>query len=258
MKAFVAPILIISLALIWLTQSITAQRTDIIVPAGTKVFESGSQRVALIELFTSQGCSSCPPADSYLSRTLTDDDLWKEYVPLAWHVDYWDRLGWPDPYARATHTRRQYDYQKSGKLNSVYTPGFVLNGTEWRGFFERRALPENSELSALHPKNLKAMVEGNSVTIDIIEPAAGDWDVHIAVLGFGLETQVERGENARRTLINDFVALDHQQAKSSADNTASFTLPDLSTFGAKHHAIAVWIASAGEVSPIQATGGWLD
>ena len=258
MKPFVAPILLISLALIWLTQSITAQRPDIIVPAGSKVFESGSDRVALVELFTSQGCSSCPPADTYMSKTLRNDDLWKKYVPVAWHVDYWDRLGWPDPYGSAANTRRQYDYQKSGKINSVYTPGFVLNGTEWRGFFERRALPDSSELSAQHPKNLKATVDGKSVMIDVVEPAAGAWDIHVAVLGFGLETRVERGENARRTLTNDFVALDHQQAELSTNRTASFTLPDLSAADAKNHAIAVWITPAGELSPIQATGGWLD
>ncbi len=258
MKAFVAPILIISLALIWLTQSITAQRPDISVPTGPKVFESGSERVALVELFTSQGCSSCPPADTYLSKTLRNDDLWKKYVPVAWHVDYWDRLGWLDPYGSAANTERQYAYQKSAKINSVYTPGFVLNGTEWRGYFERRALPDSSELSAQHPKNLKATVDGKSVSVDVAEPATGEWEVHIAVLGFGLETQVERGENSRRALINDFVALDHQQAKLTATQTASFTLPDLSAAGAKNHAIAVWITAAGELSPVQATGGWLD
>lgn len=182
----------------------------------------------------------------------------EKYVPVAWHVDYWDHLGWRDPYGSAANTQHQYAYQKSGKINSVYTPEFVLNGTEWRGFFEYRALPDSSELSTQHPKNLKATVNENMVSVDVAEPAAGEWDVHIAILGFGLETKVGHGENSRRTLTNDFVALDHQQEKLFAKQTANFTLPELSAVGAKNHAIAIWITPTGELSPIQATGGWLN
>ena len=66
---------------------------------GDRVFESGPTRAHLIELFTSEGCSSCPPAESWLSKLKNEPGLWKNFVPLAFHVDYWDHLGWKDPFA---------------------------------------------------------------------------------------------------------------------------------------------------------------
>src|SRR5947207_14709116 len=78
--------------------------------AADRAFESGPQRVHLIELFTSQGCSSCPPAEAWLSKLKTEPRLWKDFVPLAFHVDYWDRLGWRDPFASKEWTARRYQY----------------------------------------------------------------------------------------------------------------------------------------------------
>ena len=100
--------------------------------ASDRVFESGPQRSHLLELFTSQGCSSCPSAEAWFSRLKAEPGLWKNFVPLAFHVDYWDRLGWRDPFASKEWTARQYQYSSSWKGDSVYTPGFVLNGQELR------------------------------------------------------------------------------------------------------------------------------
>src|SRR2546423_6801843 len=98
--------------------------------AGDRVFESGPQKTHLIELFTSQGCSSCPPAEAWLSKLKNEPQLWKDFVPLAFHVDYWDRLGWRDPFAAKEWTARQYQYSNAWKSESVYTPGFLLDGRE--------------------------------------------------------------------------------------------------------------------------------
>lgn len=231
-----------------------------------QVFESGPGPVALVELFTSQGCSSCPPADTWLSKKIkSDDGLWKSFVPVAWHVDYWDRLGWPDPFGSAAHTRRQYGYREANKVGSVYTPGFLVNGNEWRGFFQRQKLPDITADPESHPRNLKATVadDRRSVTVEVdwraehaAEADTTAWDIHVAVLGFGLETEVPRGENSGRTLINDFVALSHQQA-TLENRRASFTLPDPAAANPKRRALAVWLTPAGQQPPIQATGGWL-
>ena len=97
---------------------------------GARVFESGPQKVHLIELFTSQGCSSCPPAEAWLSKLKSEPRLWKDFVPIAFHVDYWDRLGWRDPFAAKEWTARQYLYSANWRSESVYTPGFVLDGRE--------------------------------------------------------------------------------------------------------------------------------
>ena len=70
-------------------------------------FASGDRRVSLIELYTSEGCSSCPRADALLSSLKSRPDLWKSFIPLAFHVDYWDRLGWPDRFANTEWTLRQ-------------------------------------------------------------------------------------------------------------------------------------------------------
>src|SRR6476646_4780454 len=78
------------------------------IHAQERVFESGPQRIHLIELFTSQGCSSCPPAEAWLSKLKSEPRLWKDFVPIAFHVDYWDRLGWRDPFATKEWTARQY------------------------------------------------------------------------------------------------------------------------------------------------------
>src|SRR5687768_10063986 len=73
-------------------------------------FQSGPNRTALLELYTSEGCSSCPPAEAWLSRVKSDARLWKEFVPVAFHVDYWDYLGWRDPFGMANYSERQRAY----------------------------------------------------------------------------------------------------------------------------------------------------
>src|SRR5207237_9447168 len=96
------------------------------------VFESGAKKVQLLELFTSEGCSSCPPAEASLGRLVNDPRLWYEFVSVAFHVDYWDHLGWKDPFASAEWTKRQRLYAAKWNAESVYTPAFVLNGGERR------------------------------------------------------------------------------------------------------------------------------
>src|SRR5947207_2933082 len=88
------------------------QRTRSTIPA-TTTFTSGETAATLVELFTSEGCSSCPPADAWMSRLKRNPDLWKAIVPAVFHVDYWDRLGWPDRFARPEFTRRQRLYASS-------------------------------------------------------------------------------------------------------------------------------------------------
>src|SRR3954465_15509557 len=89
--------------------------------AGEVVFESKPARTHLIELFTSQGCSSCLPAEEWMSGLKNQARLWQDIVPVAFHVDYWDRLGWRDPFAAKTWTERQADYSVRWKGESVYT-----------------------------------------------------------------------------------------------------------------------------------------
>src|SRR5438477_6911637 len=87
--------------------------------ADNVVFESGPKKVQLLELFTSEGCSSCPPAEASLAPLVKDSRLWRAFVPIAFHVDYWDRLGWKDPFASSEWTKRQRVYADNWNAESV-------------------------------------------------------------------------------------------------------------------------------------------
>ncbi|MGZ3691649.1 MAG: DUF1223 domain-containing protein, partial [Pseudobdellovibrio sp.] len=86
------------------------------------------QKPKLIELFSSEGCSSCPPAEESLAELVHHPLLWKSFVPVNFHVDYWNRLGWTDPYSKKLFTERQHDYARFWNTGTVYTPAFVVDG----------------------------------------------------------------------------------------------------------------------------------
>src|SRR6266568_5478088 len=122
------------------------------VQAARITFQSEERQTSLIELYTSEGCSSCPPAEAWLSRLKESPGLWRDFVPLAFHVDYWDYLGWGDPWANKSFSDRQRAYAKQWRSDSVYTPGFVLNGKEWRDWSLSKSIPT----STAKPGTLKA------------------------------------------------------------------------------------------------------
>jgi len=167
--------------------------------AATLELASPVQQAALLELYTSEGCSSCPPADRWLSQFRSDPRLWKNIVPVAFHVDYWNHLGWQDRFSDAGYTKRQHSYQRYGYLGFVYTPGLIFNGREWRGWFERQGLP------ATKPDNigiLKATIDDNTVTAEF-EPARSmpsPLILNIALLAFDQTSDVSAGENRGKNL----------------------------------------------------------
>jgi hypothetical protein len=220
------------------------------------VFESGPKKVQLLELFTSEGCSSCPPAEASLGRLVNDPRLWHEFVPVAFHVDYWDRLGWKDPFASAEWTRRQRLYAANWNAESVYTPAFVLDGREWRGAI----VPVVEEIA---PGILKVAVEKDNSLLISFEPASGDaqnLDCYVARLGFGIEVAVQAGENHGRNLRHDFVVLSLAHEKLEPGGSQKVHPAERSSqsgISGSRTAVAAWITKAGELTPIQAVGGWL-
>lgn len=229
-------------------------------PPTETIFETPSaDRVSLVELFSSQGCSSCPPAEAFVSRLEKEPGLWKSFVPVVWHVDYWNDLGWRDAFSDHAHTLRQHDYLAAGGVASVYTPGFVIDGREWRGFFQRQPLPAPGD--AAKPGKLRATVAAGAVRVvfDGNDASAPVRRAHIALLGLGFETDVARGENAGRLLRENFVAL----ATTSAPlvgGRATLNLPatdDPKRPRPARTALAVWVSADRAPEPLQATGGWL-
>lgn len=228
-------------------------------PADGPVFESRAAQVRLIELFTSEGCSSCPPAEAWLSRLTSDDQLWDTVVPVAFHVDYWNDLGWKDPFSSAAYSRRQRRYAAAWQNGRVYTPGFVLNGEEWRGWFEgRRSLPEASEDAGVLRVALNDDGKANA-RFAAQRNLPETLTLNVAVLGSGIAVDVEAGENRGRELAHDFVVLGHQTASLQQQDgayTGTVALPSADK-DAERYALAAWVSRPGTQAPLQATGGWL-
>ena len=228
--------------------------------AGGMLFQSATNRAVLLELYSSEGCSSCPPAEAWFSQLKSNPRLWKDVVPVGFHVDYWDELGWKDPFATSSFSERQRAYSARWKSESVYTPGFVLNGKEWRGWFNRNGLPRPSIepvglLTASSDEGKKWMIHFAPTTRN-----GGTFDFHLALLGCELSSDVKAGENRGRRLDHDFVVLTMHSAP--AEGTGDVLIAEISStpparFAPKRMAIAVWVTRRGELEPIQAVGGWL-
>ena len=224
-------------------------------------FQSEMSATSLLELYTSEGCSSCPPAEEWLSRLKKNPKLWKDFVPVAFHVDYWDYLGWKDPFASETFSQRQQDYSSRWRSQSVYTPGFVLNGMEWRGWYNRDGLPRPAHtligVLTAQSKDSKQWAIRFQPTGDTL---SSSFDFHAALLGFDLNSDVKAGENRGRKLEHDFVVLALANA-ASVKNGDSFqselVLKSNLTDAPKRLAVAAWVTSSKSLQPLQAVGGWL-
>ncbi len=229
------------------------------------LFHSAEERTALIELFTSEGCSSCPVADRWLGGLSTSGRLWKDFVPVAWHVDYWDGLGWVDALASPGNTRRQETYVKLWHARSPYTPGLVVNGREWRDWSPSESVPalDGTRVGVL---DLKATAAGEfEVSFRpgskrLETDSRESLEVTIAWLGNGLESAVRRGENSGKTLRHSFVVLSSITGPLAPSKGAdggwsariNFPLPSVK---AKQRAVAAWVSKAGNPSPVQVVGG---
>src|SRR5712692_1249675 len=111
--------------------------------------KSSGQRVALLELYTSEGCNSCPPADKFLSSLPSQGLTLRQVLPLSLHVDYWNNLGWQDPFSQTRFSERQREAARLGHAKFVYTPQFLLNGVDSRnGLAEKVRRINNSKASA--------------------------------------------------------------------------------------------------------------
>lgn len=235
----------------WLTSSAMA--------AEPLRFESPTEQVNVIELFTSHGCSSCPPADAWLSRFTDNPDLWRQVVPLAFHVDYWDYLGWQDRFASSSFSQRQRDYRQTGGLGSVYTPGVLVNGEEWRGWYRGRALPpasseEVGRLTLNVEPDRHAVIEFSPVH----DRSTAGLRANLAVLGIGIKSDIGAGENRGRSLEEDFIVLGHVATSSlTAQNTWQLAWPSLKQNAAIRYAVVAWLSQDDDPAPLQATGGWL-
>src|SRR6266487_1374667 len=170
-------------------------------------FQSEARQTALLELYTSEGCSSCPPAETWLSRLTESPGLWKDFVPVAFHVDYWDYLGWRDPWASKSFSERQRNYAKQWRSDSTYTPGFVLNGKEWRDWSGHEDGPKSAGMKTGVLTVSSSDTNRWHVSFAPANAAGANYEVHAALLAGGLSSNVKAGENRGRLLRHDFAVL---------------------------------------------------
>ena len=216
-------------------------------------YKSGNKQVSLVELYTSQGCSSCPPADKWLGELKNEPGLWSEFVPIAFHVDYWDYIGWKDSFSKKEYSNRQRLHRKQGNVKVVYTPGFFLNGKEWK----RRLGRSTPSLDNKVAGDLTATLSGKTLKVnyDSANPISTA-TLNVGVLGFGYQTAIKAGENSNRVLAEDFVLLSHSKHPST-NQTWEVTLPEKVSPSAEKYGLAIWISQGTNLIPLQTTGGWL-
>ena len=188
-----------------------------IAAADDCTYKSGAHTVALVELYTSEGCSSCPPADRWISGFVNHPRI-ERFVPLAFHVNYWDDLGWKDRFADQRYTERQRALAKVAGAKSVYTPQVTLQGRDARNWRDEPAFAAQVEAinKKAHRANLElrptAGADGNiraMVTANIVPPLNPDDLVLFVVLTQdGLSSKVTAGENDGETLRHNFVVRD--------------------------------------------------
>lgn len=192
--------------------------------AGQAPSPSQDGHTAVVELFTSQGCSSCPPADRLLSKLAQDPRYQGKVIPLSFHVDYWNYIGWTDPYSSARWSERQKLYAaRAFHSNRIYTPQVVVNGrAECVGSQEGAVLDRIATALAAEPAGRVSLAldpptpDGHlrvKVDAKLAKAAApGDLDLWVAIYESGLSTSVKAGENASRVLRNDRVVRRFEKA----------------------------------------------
>ncbi|WP_206355547.1 DUF1223 domain-containing protein [Vibrio maerlii] len=220
------------------------------VSTQAQILVNNGKPAQVIELFTSEGCSSCPPADKYLSQFQKSEALWQDFIPLAYHVDYWDYLGWKDKFASKAFSQKQRLYRAYGVVGSVYTPGFVVDGDEWRGFFRRSALPNPQS-----KQSPELRLEIKDSTYQVNYQGKGDYIAHIALLAVDRFSAIRSGENRGKKLEHDFVVL--HNSHQNGEKQWQFNISN-SNLVAEPDAVAVWLTKPNQFTPEQTVAGWLE
>ena len=186
----------------------------------------------IVELFTSQGCSSCPSADKLLSDLLDESHKsGQNFYPLSFHVSYWNYLGWKDPYSSEQFTLRQRDYGRHFGLNSVYTPQAVVNGKS--EFIGSRRAKAKSQISKAFKEEKSTVLnttlsskESAKVVVDYTWSGASENHfLNVALVERHVQNYVPRGENNGRTLKHDNVVISFEQLDLKKKGTVTVNIP---------------------------------
>ena len=192
-------VIILSLA----CSSLAAEQTQTIV--------SPPHRVALLELYTSEGCNSCPPAEEWVGQLEKKGLGADKVIPIALHVDYWDYLGWRDIYADPRHSQRQRQHVLRNKLATAYTPQLILNGKDLRPsrLLESRLKKINATTATVEIHLAATQTESNDVTVKARIKRNGNTatgsNLYLALVADKITSRIKAGENAGRRLVHHYV-----------------------------------------------------
>ena len=189
--------------------------------------------VTVLELFTSQGCSSCPKADALLG-TVKNDNENSTIIALSYHVDYWNYIGWKDPFSNKYNTERQRSYGEKFYSNRIYTPQLVVNGKE-------HFVGSNAEILNIKLKTYGKKSAENSVTLSNLKSNGKTVSFNYSIQGntenksirFALVineriTKVKRGENRNRTIKNENIVVNEViEAVTDKKGNTSITIPEV-------------------------------
>lgn len=222
----------------------------------------GDAPFAVVELFTSEGCSSCPPADALLGdlvRAARKDG--RRVFALSFHVDYWNRLGWTDPFSNAAYTRRQNAYAEALRAEQVYTPQTIVNGeAEFVGSDAARtraavaaALKQRSTAGVTLRLDKAESADALAVAY-AVAPVPKGAVLHVAAVERGLSSAVKRGENSGRTLRHENVVRAFTTVRPGADGKGAVQLK-LPAGLVRKNVAAIAYVQQGEVGPIVGANG---
>lgn len=170
--------------------------------------QSPAYRIALLELYTSEGCSSCPPADQYVSGLRADGVTAQQAVVLSEHVDYWNHIGWKDPFSSRTFTDRQRWLSDLAGSRTIYTPEIFVGGKEQRGWPRgvAAAVKRTNGQAAQADIGIALDAAGaGGLAVSVTARSAHEGKLYVALVESGVASQVKAGENSGRLLRHDFV-----------------------------------------------------
>lgn len=200
-----------------------------------KTNPNGDKGFAVVELFTSEGCSSCPPADALIAKVLKENSDKPIYI-LAYHVDYWNRLGWKDAFSDAAYSARQQQYARWLKSSEIYTPQAIVNGTKEFVGSEESTLRNTVKAGLAEPAKTDLALTGlkaaeNKVTVKYkADGVTANSSLVLALLERNATTKVLKGENSGRTLSHVQIVRKLQSVSLNNHTSGSVDLPVPSGF----------------------------
>jgi hypothetical protein len=239
-----------SVVLIFSTLALIASENGKIRSATKNISHNPAKGIVILELFTSQGCSSCPPADALLAEYANAHD--ENIIPLSFHVDYWNRLGWTDPFSSNVYSARQQWYSQHLPRGSIYTPQLVVNGKAEAVGNNRNAV-NGLVQKALAGKSTE-IVSVDGITVDngtirfrYQTENTGNEDVlNIALVQKMATTHIGAGENDGVTITNHNIVRAFNTQRADKEGTAQINLP--ASFKNSAYALVVYLQNKTNLS----------